>query len=133
MKKGQAAFEYLTTYGWAMLAIVVTIGTLAYFGIFNPSQFVPERCYFGAQLICEDYMIQRQDSSSSIMRWKVRNDFSKAIRITQIEGVDQRYPLTGCNTPIEIAVGSIKELECSITDANLLQETSTACPPASLL
>ena len=33
--KGQAAMEFLMTYGWAILAMVFSIGTLAYFGVFN--------------------------------------------------------------------------------------------------
>jgi len=31
-KKGQAALEFLMTYGWAFLVILVMIGALAYFG-----------------------------------------------------------------------------------------------------
>lgn len=35
-KKGQAAMEFLMTYGWAMLAGIAAIGTLATVGIFEP-------------------------------------------------------------------------------------------------
>jgi len=35
-RKGQAAMEFLMTYGWAILAAIVAIGVLAYFGVFNP-------------------------------------------------------------------------------------------------
>ena len=34
-KKGQAALEFLMTYGWAILALSAVIGVLAYFGIFS--------------------------------------------------------------------------------------------------
>lgn len=33
--KGQAAMEFLMTYGWAILAAIVAIGVLAYFGVFS--------------------------------------------------------------------------------------------------
>ncbi|MBI2659218.1 hypothetical protein HYX05_03935 [Candidatus Woesearchaeota archaeon] len=46
--KSQAALEFLTTYGWAFLVILIMIGTLAYFGILNPSKILPNRCNFGA-------------------------------------------------------------------------------------
>ena len=36
VKRGQAAMEFLMTYGWAILAAIVAIGVLAYFGVFNP-------------------------------------------------------------------------------------------------
>lgn len=35
--KGQAALEFLVTYGWAILAAIIAIGVLAYFGVFSPS------------------------------------------------------------------------------------------------
>ena len=40
-KKGQAAMEFLMTYGWAILAAVVVIGVLAYFGVFSPGKYFP--------------------------------------------------------------------------------------------
>jgi len=35
-KKGQSALEYLMTYGWALVVIVIVIAALFAFGIFNP-------------------------------------------------------------------------------------------------
>ena len=32
-KKSQAALEFIMTYGWAILVVLVAIGALAYFGI----------------------------------------------------------------------------------------------------
>ena len=40
-RKGQAAMEFLMTYGWAILAAIIAIGVLAYFGVFSPGKFVP--------------------------------------------------------------------------------------------
>lgn len=37
-RKGQAAMEFLMTYGWAILAAIIAIGVLAYFGVFNPGR-----------------------------------------------------------------------------------------------
>ena len=55
--KSQAALEFLTTYGWAFLIILLMIGTLAYFGVLNPSKLLPSRCNFGAEFQCLDYQI----------------------------------------------------------------------------
>ena len=38
MKKGQGAFEYMMSYGWAVLVIVVLAVVLWNLGVFNPSQ-----------------------------------------------------------------------------------------------
>lgn len=40
-KKGQAAMEFLMTYGWAILAAIIAIGVLAYFGVFSPGKYTP--------------------------------------------------------------------------------------------
>jgi hypothetical protein len=45
MRKAQAAMEYLITYGWAVLIMLVVIGVLFYLGIFNPKP--PTSCTFG--------------------------------------------------------------------------------------
>ncbi len=39
-KRGQAAMEFLMTYGWAMLAAIIAIGVLANFGVFSPGRLV---------------------------------------------------------------------------------------------
>ena len=41
-KRGQAAMEFLMTYGWAILAAIIAIGVLAYFGVFSPGKFVQD-------------------------------------------------------------------------------------------
>ncbi|MFH1770235.1 MAG: hypothetical protein ABH828_01625 [archaeon] len=51
-KKGQAAMEFLMTYGWAILVVMAAIGALAYFGVLDTAGFLPERCSFPAGLDC---------------------------------------------------------------------------------
>ncbi|MCD6464228.1 hypothetical protein J7L02_01755 [Candidatus Woesearchaeota archaeon] len=51
-KRSQAALEFLTTYGWAILVVLVMIGALAYFGVLNPSKFAQERCAGGSIFSC---------------------------------------------------------------------------------
>lgn len=52
-KKGQAAMEFLMTYGWAILVVLIAIGALAYFGVLNPSRFLPNSCTVSNQFACE--------------------------------------------------------------------------------
>src|SRR3989344_1905551 len=44
MSKGQYALEYLITYGWALVAIVIIIIVLFAFGILNPNTFQGSNC-----------------------------------------------------------------------------------------
>jgi uncharacterized protein (UPF0333 family) len=53
-KKGQAALEFLMTYGWAILVVLAAIAALAYFGVFSPSRFLPEKCLLPSGLSCID-------------------------------------------------------------------------------
>jgi len=56
MKKAQAALEFLTTYGWAILVVTVMIGALAYYGVINPKNMVRENCISGTEFQCEDHV-----------------------------------------------------------------------------
>ena len=43
-KKGQGALEYLMTYGWALLVIVIVVAALYAMGVLNPSTYQQSRC-----------------------------------------------------------------------------------------
>ncbi len=42
MKKGQTAMEYLMTYGWAILIIIIVAAALFALGVFNPGTFTQQ-------------------------------------------------------------------------------------------
>jgi hypothetical protein len=51
-KRAQAAIEFLTTYGWMLLAVAAVFGTMAYFGIGSIRDTLPLRCDFGFDFGC---------------------------------------------------------------------------------
>ena len=55
MKRGQAALEFLMTYGWAILVVLAAIAALAYFGVLSPDRFLPEKCTMPSGLACLDF------------------------------------------------------------------------------
>ncbi len=56
MKRGQSALEYLVTYGWAILAIVIVAGVLWYLGVFNPQKYAGgAQCGGFSTAVCRDY------------------------------------------------------------------------------
>ncbi len=57
MKKGQAAMEFLMTYGWAILVVLVAIGALAYFGVLDPGRFLPRECTLFPGLDCSEFKV----------------------------------------------------------------------------
>ncbi|MEK6835694.1 MAG: hypothetical protein AABX55_01610 [Nanoarchaeota archaeon] len=50
MKKAQAAMEFLMTYGWAILVILIVLSALFYLGVFTPR--VPNSCIATAPITC---------------------------------------------------------------------------------
>ena len=52
MFKSQAAVEYLTTYGWAILIIAIVIAALYSVGLFNPTALIGNTCAFPADFSC---------------------------------------------------------------------------------
>ncbi|MBR9700627.1 hypothetical protein GOV11_02060 [Candidatus Woesearchaeota archaeon] len=55
MKRAQAALEFITTYGWAIMIVLVMIGALSYFGVTNPKEYLPEKCIFKTGFNCLDF------------------------------------------------------------------------------
>ena len=60
-KKSQAAMEFLMTYGWAILVVLVAIGALAYFGVLSPDKFLPAKCTLPAGIACTDFKVTATD------------------------------------------------------------------------
>jgi len=67
--KSQAAMEFLMTYGWAILVVLVAIGALAYFGVLSPDQFLPSKCVLPAGIACVDFqMAGSADTVTLVLR-----------------------------------------------------------------
>ncbi len=81
--KAQAALEFLTTYGWAFLVILIMVGTLAYFGILSPSKILPNRCNFGTEFGCEDYQMTENGASSTVTI-RLKNNLGEPISIASL-------------------------------------------------
>ncbi|MFH1399821.1 MAG: hypothetical protein ABIG95_06980 [Candidatus Woesearchaeota archaeon] len=80
-RKAQAAMEFLMTYGWAILVVLVVIGALAYFGVLNPQRLLPPRCTFPTGLTCRDYVVHENSSNMII---SLSNAMGKSINIVSV-------------------------------------------------
>jgi uncharacterized protein (UPF0333 family) len=86
-KKGQAAMEFLMTYGWAIVVVLAAIGALAYFGVLSPQKLLPERTTFQAPLPNVDNAVV--DVAANSVEIAFRNN----------KGVSITLPLTTTLTP----------------------------------
>mgnify|MGYP001593899594 CR=1 FL=1 len=57
-KKVQAALEFLMSYGWAILIMVVVIAALAYFGVLSPDALFSDKCILPAGITCLDHKVE---------------------------------------------------------------------------
>ena len=110
-KKCQAALEFLTTYGWAFLVIIIMIGTLAYFGILSPGKLLPNRCNFGSEFQCLDYQIS---AAGGTFKMRLKNNIGEPMDVSSITLSTESTTAYTCTTPPANPVGwksgEIKEL-----------------------
>ncbi len=125
-KRGQGALEFLMTYGWAIIAVLITIFGLAYFGVLNPSLFLPESCTFFPGLACTDVVV----GGNSIV-FSIRNGIGSTINNLQIS-----IPSLGCSTGIIfLPDGSSKRLGatgCAITGSSVKRDISISYNTGSI-
>ena len=87
-KKGQAAMEFLMTYGWAILAAIIAIGVLAYYGVFSADKYAPS-----GSILNLPFYIQASSVSTTELKLEVKNNGGDDLNIS-------RYTVSGlgCNT-----------------------------------
>ena len=95
MKKGQAAMEFLMTYGWAILVVLIAIGALAYFGVLSPERFLPEKCVIstGSGLFCDEFTTS---SSADTVTVRIKNILTES---TWVDSVALDSPACTFSTP----------------------------------
>jgi len=89
-KKGQAAMEFLMTYGWALLVVLIAIAALAFFGLLNPSRFLPEKCEVAPGLTCMDFTAATDgtDAVTSNITVLLNNGIGQTMRSVQFSIAD---------------------------------------------
>ena|SRR3989344_4349 len=83
-RKAQAAMEFLMTYGWAILVVLVAIGALAYFGVLNPSRFLPNSCTLVPGLSCDEFKVTSGLAGAGTVNIIIRNGAGDSIDFSSI-------------------------------------------------
>jgi len=91
MRKGQAALEFLMTYGWAILVVLIVIGALAYFGVLNPNMLVPPKCTLETGLSCKDYRITADKITLSVENGMGKGMIIQKVSIYQVGGAGRCF------------------------------------------
>ncbi len=102
--KGQAAMEFLMTYGWAILAAIIAIGVLAYFGVFSPGKYVSGSAIVTAPFYINAWNVQANTGSGSPgVVLELRNNGGEDFTLQSIN-------VTGCGingTSLSVSTSSI--------------------------
>ena len=123
-KKAQTTFEFLTTYGWALLVLVIMMSAAAYV-IMSPDQVIPPSCTFTDKLQCTEHAVTTDDIQANMMNFDDRTINITSV-MCEIEG--QEYT-TNKDPEIEVPVGQSKVVKCEedidLTKDDLIRATMT--------
>src|SRR3989338_4344659 len=98
-KKGQAAMEFLMTYGWAILVVLIAIGALAYFGVLSPGRFLPRSCTLVPGLDCSEFKVS---SGAAQVQLFIRNGLGSSIDFSSLN-IDTNLDNVGDCTSVDPA------------------------------
>lgn len=125
-KKAQAAMEFLSTYGWAMVMIVLLASAITYYA-FDVGQQAPDTCKIG-DATCSAYAItEKQDYSGSLtfnntiyngvygrIEFDILSPESDTIEITNVDvNYDETELLVACDSLPIVGSGRKIELRCN--------------------
>lgn len=78
MKKAQASTDYISTFAYSALAIIIVMGAMGYLGMFNSSTYAKESCESGEQISCADAEI----TTDGVIGVMLTNNHDRSINIT---------------------------------------------------
>lgn len=117
--------EFMMTYGWAILVLVVVLGALFYIGVFNPQGNAPSACTLPSGLSCYVYKVD----SNAQLTLDIGQATGKKLRITGVACSKAASPaLTAVD--VEIKSGSHKLVTDGVTVT--CKEADDSTPSTSL-
>jgi hypothetical protein len=135
-RKSQAAMEFLMTYGWALLVILLVLAALAYFGMLNPDRFLPDKITVSdnrIQLIStqSNGLIIKNAGSDTLNNLQINmtNHDCKISSPNTISPGESKRLILICNDPVtpnSRLKGDIKINYSTITYGEIMQKTATA-------
>ena len=142
--KAQAAAEYLMTYGWAVLVLVIIVAIIAGGGLISPSMVISEKCELGPNMVCSTQAYN--DGADFYLLMKLQNSFGYKIKIIKMEfkkGNDEpeitnNFPPLGLDSgdsqTLEVVfkgynapVNGIVNMDVKLTYVNCAHEINSEC------
>ena len=84
-KKAQVASEFLSTYGFMVLAVGIIIAGLAYFGVLDLTRLLPKKCTLPAGIACIDERASPENISLVLMNSLGYDIYIEDIQLSQCD------------------------------------------------
>jgi hypothetical protein len=128
-KRGQAAMEFLMTYGWAILVVLIAIGALAYFGVLNPGRFLPASCTLSPGVSCDDFLVNEgiTGTNDNTITLNLRNGMGDDLGGVNITVTEPDGGTTLCTLVCTSASGCSGSDNNTMPDGELTSWTSATC------
>lgn len=101
IKRGQASFEFLSTYMWVLVVVLVSTGAMAYFNVFDLQRYLPTECEFGQNIVCEDWAIDKINVDFE-MNLMLRNNLERTIEPVSVAVYNENLEQLNCNAKKEL-------------------------------
>ncbi len=86
--RAQASLEFLSTYGWAFIVIILMIGTVSFFGVSNPDIFIAEKCTFEEDITCVDFFastIELSGEEAGLLVLTMRQSTGRSVFVQEVD------------------------------------------------
>jgi len=121
--KGQAALEFLMTYGWAILILVAVVAVILTSGVLSADYLISEECTFGNSVPCNFALFNEGNETKISIR--VFNGFPYKINITSfdVQTKDGSRSFSGFRSGIVLESGENYTLEGTLGSPELTPNT----------
>jgi len=108
-KTSQAAMEFLMTYGWAIMAAVLAIAVLAYFGVFNPNRHVSSTVYIDPPFFVKEWKAGTNDLVLRLQNTQSAEYLIVSMKVSGCGGLNdgipfraggEKFVVVECGTPL---------------------------------
>jgi len=108
--KSQAAMEFLMTYGWALLVILIVIAALVFFGLLNPEAFLPDKVEIDAGV-----SVQAASVDEDGITFIFQNNLGRPISNFQVNVSECNDQASLLSTPVSLSTGESKVVKIYCT------------------
>lgn len=108
MRKSQSTLEFLMTYGWAIVVVIIAIGSLAYFGVLDVYKWVPESCTGDQSFSC----VGKPYRNGTTVSFSMINNMPYAVDIDTTRAARPE----GCTA---VYICPADNIGCEVTSANI--------------